>query len=159
MGVGESLARGTPGGQQFTPHLSREEGMRRAQKANSHCRGHAPWTTLSHSCSQPVTRLHPRGAEPRGIRKLQEGRTELPTLPCGELCLLSAAGAGPCPSPGEPSADSHARGVSRPFPPTPLLSSLQAVTRGSAICPQGQALMPNPLPGAEAGRASRLVCI
>lgn len=100
-------------------HATQIQGVRGAQKANSHCGGHAPWATLSHSCSQPMTRLHPGEGEPRGTGKLQRGRTELPTLQCpagsSAFCLL--LGQGPVrPQENPRQTRTHVGGVSRPLP-------------------------------------------
>lgn len=131
-------------------HATQIQGMRGAQKANSHCGGHAPWATLSHSCSQPVTRLQPREGEPRGIGKLLRGRTELPTLQCpagsSAFCLL--LGQGPVRPQENP----------RPTPPSPLLSSLQTVTQRFSH------LSTRPGPDAEPpswgrGRSSKQACL
>lgn len=129
-----------PRGGEWWGHTAQiQEGVKGAQQVDSYCRGHTP---LGHASSRPHCLGHALPGLPLAnhcapsrrsrAQRLQKAakrkdRAAHLTEPCRELCLLFAAGAGLCLSPGKPSGDSHIHGVSCPlFPP---LYSIQAVTQ------------------------------
>lgn len=133
-------------------HVTQIQKVRGTQKANSHCGGHTLWATLSHSCSQPMTRPHLREEE-------QRGRTDLPTLQCparsSAFCqLLGQALSVPRRTFGRLP---RTWGFSSP-PSSPLLSSLQTLTQRFSH------LSTRPGPDAEPpsrgrGRSSKQACL